>query len=62
MLVVDFTLFMDLHIVTWNTNGLHTSSHRGSRKLLLRQDLHRHVVGDVDILFVQEHKLSLADT
>lgn len=28
----------------------------------MRQDLHRHVVGDVDVLFVQEHKLSLADT
>lgn len=25
-------------------------------KLLLRQDLRRHVVGDVDVLFLQEHK------
>ena len=53
---------MDLHIVSWNTNGLHTSSHSGARKHLLRQDLHRYVAGDVDVLFVQEHKLSLADT
>ena len=46
---------MDLHIITWNTNGLH-----GARKLLLRQELHKYVVGEVDVLFVQEHKLSLA--
>lgn len=53
---------MDLHIVTWNTNGLHSSHQSGARKLLLRQELHRYVVGDVDVLFVKEHKLSLADT
>jgi len=48
--------------VSWNTNGLQSSRLCGSRKLLVRQDLHRHVVGDVDILFVQEHKLSLEMT
>lgn len=25
--------------------------------MLLREELHRHVVGDVDMLMVQEHKL-----
>lgn len=47
------SFFMDLHIVSWNINGLHSSRESGSRKLLLRHDLHRHVVGDMDILFVQ---------
>ena len=57
-----FVIMMDLHIITWNINGLHNSRQSGARKLLLRQDLHRYVVGEIDVLFVQEHKLSLADT
>lgn len=49
---------MNLHIGLWNTNGLHSSSLCNSRKLFMRQELHRHVFGIVDILLVQEHKLS----
>ena len=50
---------MRLHIVSWNVNGLHMNGIHGPRKLLLRQELSSHFPGDVDVLFAQEHKLSL---
>ena len=50
---------MRLHIVSWNVNGLHMNGIHGPRKLLLRQELSSHFLGDVDVLFAQEHKLSM---
>ncbi|MCO5579904.1 hypothetical protein L7F22_033770 [Adiantum nelumboides] len=49
---------MDIHVMTWNTNGLQSSRIGGSRRMLLRRDLQRSVVGDIDILTVQEHKIA----
>ena len=49
---------MDLHIVSWNVNGLQSSRLRGSRRSLLRQELGSHVHGLVDILMIQEHKIA----
>ncbi|MCO5566492.1 hypothetical protein L7F22_020169 [Adiantum nelumboides] len=36
-----------------------TSRNRGLRRMLLRRDLLRHVVGDVDVLMLQEHKIGV---
>ncbi|MCO5608602.1 hypothetical protein L7F22_062815 [Adiantum nelumboides] len=49
---------MDIHVMTWNTNGLQSSRTRGSRRRLLRKDLQKSVVGDIDILMIQEHKIA----
>ena len=50
-------ILMDMHIVSWFVNGLQFSRVRNSRILLLWKKLHRHVVGAVDILLLQEHKI-----
>ncbi|MCO5569846.1 hypothetical protein L7F22_023560 [Adiantum nelumboides] len=55
-------VFMDLHIISWNVNGMHFTSSSGSRKLRLRREITTHVSRPVDILLVQEHKLSYAHT
>ncbi|MCO5568443.1 hypothetical protein L7F22_022142 [Adiantum nelumboides] len=57
-MLYDVLCFMDIHVMTWNTNGLQTSKARGSRKMLLRKDLQRNVVGDIDALIIQEHKIT----
>ncbi|MCO5563388.1 hypothetical protein L7F22_017029 [Adiantum nelumboides] len=44
--------------MTWNTNGLQSSRTRGSRRWLLRKDSQKSVVGDIDILMIQEHKIA----
>ncbi|MCO5602511.1 hypothetical protein L7F22_056644 [Adiantum nelumboides] len=44
--------------MTWNTNGLQSSRIRGSRRMLLRKDLQRSVVSDIDVLMIQEHKIA----
>ncbi|MCO5615129.1 hypothetical protein L7F22_069418 [Adiantum nelumboides] len=49
---------MDIHVMTWNTNGLQCSRTRGSRRMLLRRELQKSVVGDIDILMIQEHKIA----
>lgn len=49
---------MDLHVISWNTNGLQDSRLRGSRRSLLRRELRQHVVGVVDVLLIQEHKIA----
>ncbi|MCO5587797.1 hypothetical protein L7F22_041749 [Adiantum nelumboides] len=49
---------MDIHVMTWNSNGLQSSRTRGSRRMLLRKDLQRNVVGDIDVLMIQEHKIA----
>ena len=51
---------MSLHIVSWNVNGFHASGTRGPRKLILRQELQPAVIGRLDLLLLQEHKLSAA--
>ena len=51
---------MSLHIVSWNVNGFHASGTRGPRKLILRQELQPAVIGRLDLLMLQEHKLSAA--
>ncbi|MCO5547759.1 hypothetical protein L7F22_001211 [Adiantum nelumboides] len=53
---------MDLHIISWNVNGMHFTSSSGPRKLRLRREITTHVSRPVDILIVQEHKLSYAHT
>ena len=58
--IFPFLCIMRLHVVSWNVNGLHMTGVHGPRKLLMRQDLHKHVVGEIDVLLVQEHKLSFA--
>ncbi|MCO5563921.1 hypothetical protein L7F22_017573 [Adiantum nelumboides] len=49
---------MQLHVMTWNTNGLQTSRTRVSRRMLMRKDLQRNVVGDIDVLMIWEHKIA----
>ncbi|MCO5581067.1 hypothetical protein L7F22_034943 [Adiantum nelumboides] len=53
---------MDLHIISWNVNGMHFTNASGPRKLRLRREITTHVSRPVDILLVQEHKLSYAHT
>ncbi|MCO5592274.1 hypothetical protein L7F22_046273 [Adiantum nelumboides] len=53
---------MDLHIISWNVNGMHFTSSSGPRKLRLHKEITTHVSRRVDILLVQEHKLSYAHT
>ncbi|MCO5574955.1 hypothetical protein L7F22_028751 [Adiantum nelumboides] len=54
-------VYMDLHIISWwNVNGMHFTSSSGPRKLRLRREITTHVSRPVDILLVQEHKLSYA--
>ena len=51
---------MSLHIVSWNVNGFHASGTCGLRKLILRHELQSAVIGRLDMLPLQEHKLSEA--
>ena len=51
---------MSLHLVSWNVNGFHAFGTRGPRKLILRQELQPAMVGRLDMLLLQEHKLSSA--
>ena len=58
--ISSYFCLMRLHVISWNVNGLHMTGVHGPKKLLMRQDLHRHMVGEIDVLLVQEHKLSSA--
>ncbi|MCO5573007.1 hypothetical protein L7F22_026771 [Adiantum nelumboides] len=48
--------------LSWNVNGMHFTSSSGPWKLRLRREISTHVSIPVDILLVQEHKLSYAHT
>ena len=52
---------MSLSIISWNVNGFHSGT-RGPKKLILRQKLQPALVGQVDVLLLQEHKLSASQT
>ena len=60
--ILSLFVFMDLHILSWNVNGMHFTSASGPRKLRLRRELRSHVDKPVDVLLVQEHKLAFAHT
>ncbi|MCO5573835.1 hypothetical protein L7F22_027610 [Adiantum nelumboides] len=57
-----YLVYMDLHIISWNVNGMHFTSSSGPQKLKLRREIATHVSRPMDILLVQEHKLSYAHT
>ena len=46
--------------MSWNVNGFHASGTCGPMKLILRQELQPVVIGSLDMLLLQEHKLSAA--
>ena len=53
---------MDLHILSWNVNGMHFTSASGPWKLRLWRELRSRVDRPVDVLLVQEHKFVFAHT
>ena len=53
---------MSMRIISWNVNGFHSTGTRGPRKMVLRQELQPALVGRVDVLLLQEHKLSASQT
>ncbi|MCO5594066.1 hypothetical protein L7F22_048087 [Adiantum nelumboides] len=53
---------MDMHLLSWNVNGMHFTSSSGPRNLRLCKEISTHASRPVDILLVQEHKLSYAHT
>ncbi|MCO5605533.1 hypothetical protein L7F22_059716 [Adiantum nelumboides] len=64
LFVPPFKIYLstDLHLLSWNVNGMHFTSPSGPRKLRLRREISTHVSTPVVILLVQEHKLSYAHT
>ena len=51
-----------MHLISWNVNGFHSSGTRGLRKTVLTQELQPALVGRMDMLLLQEHKISTAQT
>lgn len=55
-------LLKSLHNISWNVHRFHSTKTQGPKKLILRQELQPALVGWMDMLLLQKHKLSAAQT